>query len=752
MAIRVTGMNSGLDTDSIIQELVKASSEKKTKLEKAQTKLSWKQETWKSLNTKIHSFFKKTIDNLRFSMAYKKKATTVSNESVASVVASDNAVSGTRTLEVDKLAKAGDLTGGTLITKSGGKATSKTKLSELGTGGMDAAGAGISVTIGGKTTNLSLSSDSTIDDVVNQLNKAGVNANFDSANQRIFVSAQKSGKENDFSITANTTSGLSALANLGLLTQGETGEGTEAARWSAYQGSTDAETLNNLKAAGEISKRETERAQEYLRDSKNRIKENASSREEMAKLEKTYEESFKEQTKGVFENSKNQAIFAAAGLTDFGSTDSLADMDAKKLQDAAKALADEYNKLVESPTDTMTEEELAARSEKMIELQQEIAKLNSAREMKTEYQSYADAVAANETQLADNATYINELELDADGNYKIVTTTDAEGNETEAATATSTEKLTQSVGEELVNKVNTAAQMSAYDVTGTASATAVRINGQDAEIKLNGAQYTSTSNNFTVNGLTITAKELTNGSPVSIVTSEDVDGVYNVIKDFLKGYNELIKEMDTLYNGASAKGYEPLTSEEKESMSEDEIEKWEQKIKDSLLRRDTTLGTVVNSMKGIMLDSYSVNGKSMSLADFGIATLGYFGAAENEKGMYHIDGDSEDANTASEKDKLKTLIASDPDTVTSFFTQLTGKLYDELDKQMKSSDFRSVYHVYDDKKMQKEYDEYTKKIKAQETKLKALEDRYYKQFSAMEVALSKMESSKSAVASMLGGG
>lgn len=752
MAIRVTGMNSGLDTDSIIQELVKASSEKKTKLEKAQTKLSWKQETWKSLNTKIHSFFKKTIDNLRFSMAYKKKATTVSNESVASVVASDNAVSGTRTLEVDKLAKAGDLTGGTLITKSGGKATSKTKLSELGTGGMDAAGAGISVTIGGKTTNLSLSSDSTIDDVVNQLNKAGVNANFDSANQRIFVSAQKSGKENDFSITANTTSGLSALANLGLLTQGETGEGTEAARWSAYQGSTDAETLNNLKAAGEISKRETERAQEYLRDSKNRIKENASSREEMAKLEKTYEESFKEQTKGVFENSKNQAIFAAAGLTDFGSTDSLADMDAEKLQDAAKALADEYNKLVESPTDTMTEEELAARSEKMIELQQEIAKLNSAREMKTEYQSYADAVAANETQLADNATYINELELDADGNYKIVTTTDAEGNETEAATATSTEKLTQSVGEELVNKVNTAAQMSAYDVTGTASATAVRINGQDAEIKLNGAQYTSTSNNFTVNGLTITAKELTNGSPVSIVTSEDVDGVYNVIKDFLKGYNELIKEMDTLYNGASAKGYEPLTSEEKESMSEDEIEKWEQKIKDSLLRRDTTLGTVVNSMKGIMLDSYSVNGKSMSLADFGIATLGYFGAAENEKGMYHIDGDSEDANTASEKDKLKTLIASDPDTVTSFFTQLTGKLYDELDKQMKSSDFRSVYHVYDDKKMQKEYDEYTKKIKAQETKLKALEDRYYKQFSAMEVALSKMESSKSAVASMLGGG
>ena len=53
MAIRITGMYSGLDTESIISELASAQSVKKNKLVKAQTKLSWKQDAWKALNTKI---------------------------------------------------------------------------------------------------------------------------------------------------------------------------------------------------------------------------------------------------------------------------------------------------------------------------------------------------------------------------------------------------------------------------------------------------------------------------------------------------------------------------------------------------------------------------------------------------------------------------------------------------------------------------------------------------------------------------
>ena len=60
MAMRVSGINSGLDTDAIVQELVSAYSKKTEKYEKEQTKLSWKQEAWKSLNSKVYSFYTKT--------------------------------------------------------------------------------------------------------------------------------------------------------------------------------------------------------------------------------------------------------------------------------------------------------------------------------------------------------------------------------------------------------------------------------------------------------------------------------------------------------------------------------------------------------------------------------------------------------------------------------------------------------------------------------------------------------------------
>ena len=84
MAIRITGMYSGLDTESIINELASAQSYKKTKLVKAQKKLSWKQDAWKALNTKIYSFYQK-LDDLRLQSSYMKKKTTVSNPNAVKV-------------------------------------------------------------------------------------------------------------------------------------------------------------------------------------------------------------------------------------------------------------------------------------------------------------------------------------------------------------------------------------------------------------------------------------------------------------------------------------------------------------------------------------------------------------------------------------------------------------------------------------------------------------------------------------------
>ena len=280
---------------------------------------------------------------------------------------------------------------------------------------------------------------------------------------------------------------------------------------------------------------------------------------------------------------------------------------------------------------------------------------------------------------------------------------------------------------------------------------AKKIDGEDAHIVLNGVDYYGESNTFEVNGLTITALQ-ESSDEITLTTRRDTDGVYNIVKNFLKEYNSLINEMDKLYNAEAAKDYEPLTDEEKKELSDSDVEKWETKIKDSILRRDSNLSTISSAMKNIMLQGATVNGKQMYLANFGIETLGYFSAAENERNAYHINGDEDDSAVSSKDNELKAAIASDPDTVIAFFSQLSQNLYAELDRQSRSVEgIRSFGSFYDDKRMQEDYKDYAEKIKKQEARLTAMEDKWYKKFSAMETAMAKMQSNQSAVSSLLGG-
>ena len=71
-----------------------------------------------------------------------------------------------------------------------------------------------------------------------------------------------------------------------------------------------------------------------------------------------------------------------------------------------------------------------------------------------------------------------------------------------------------------------------------------------------------------------------------------------------------------------------------------------------------------------------------------------------------------------------------------------------MNKEMRSTDYSSAYKVYEDKKMQTEYNNYTKKIADLEAKLTEAEDRYYKKFGAMEKMLSQMESSTSSISAL----
>ena len=650
--MRLSGLISGMDTESIIQELVSAKQTKVDNTKKAQTKHEWKQDAWKSLNTKLKNLQSKYVANLRFSSSYMKKTTKVSNSSAVSVITGEDAVNGVQELSVKQLAKTAYLTGGKVQAGAEGKKwDALSKISDVM--GADFKAGDITFTTGGKTVDIEVTEDTTISDFLSKIKASGLNANFDAGQQRFFISAKQSGADSNFSMTADNVGGAKILAALGL--------------------------------------------QVSLKDDPDSLKQ------------------YQEYASYYNENDKDATI---AGMR------SLIDGD---IATQTQNYLDRYKNLVELKKEA---------EDKITELKKDSDK-NEA------------AIKAQEESIA---AYEKEMKDITDSYIDITTATGDDGEVT--YTATAKEDFKKNVEESYYEKAAYASEvLKKYNAGTDVEGYATKIEGRDARIVLNGAEFTSANNTFAVNGLTFTALAETKADEVvTVTTQDDTDGIYNMLKDFLKEYNSIINEVDKLYNADSAKGYEPLTDDEKDAMSESEAEKYETKIKDALLRRDSSLSSIRSGFVEVMSKGIEVNGKKMYLSSFGVNTLSYFTAGDNEKNMYHIDGDPDDASTSGNADKLKSMIASDPDTVVSFFTQLSKNLYSKMNDLSKPVEgYRSFGSFYDDKKMKTDYDDYKTKISDLEEKLADYEDKWYKKFSSMETALAKLQSSTSAVTSLLGG-
>ncbi len=343
--------------------------------------------------------------------------------------------------------------------------------------------------------------------------------------------------------------------------------------------------------------------------------------------------------------------------------------------------------------------------------------------------------------------FVSSKATGAEGDFDIVATgkdevsTDEDGNETTTYV-------------EDADSVNALKALGLYYDDEYEEGEANKIDGLDAQIRLNGVLYTSANNSFSINGLSINAQGVTGDgdeNAITITTSTDTQAIYDKIKDFLTEYNNVINEMTKLYNADSARGYEPLTDEEKDAMSETQIEKWETKIKDALLRRDSTLDNVMSAMMTSMSQAVEIDGQKYSFSSFGIHTMGFLNAAENEHNAYHIDGDEDDENTSGNQDKLMAAITNDPNTVVDFMKQMTTNLYNAIDQKMKSTELSSAYKVYNDKEMDKQYKNYTKLISNWEDKVAEKEEYYYKKFSAMESALATLQNQTNSLAGLLGG-
>lgn len=711
MPIRMTGLTSGLDTESIVNQLMSAQRTKQTKVENKKQKLEWKQEIWKGLNTKIYGFYKDSLSKMKYSSNYSTKKASVSDSTKLTATASTKAAAGSDKVEIKSIASAQYVTSGKLSYKdSSGNtntATTSTKLSDLGM----SSGTVLKLEVGDKSSALEVKDDTTIKDFVNFCSNAGLNATFDEKQQRFFLSSKDSGEENSFSLSANTYSSegdtaiteLNDAVGLANLTSSQKTKYNSIVYGAIASGTQisddDKETLKSI-AVSSADADAKSKATEFYRASLNKTYD--ISDEEKEKIKKKYD----------------------SDLTLSG-------------DDRTKAIADAIEKKKQSDI-----EEKLKTDEYKTKISEAVTKGITAEEVRKA------GLAVNDDSGVEDPASISKYTFE-----KTETRKENAENAIESAVGkfnTAIESgITSDNGSGLLKLGLSNFDGATSYKEGDLASNMVLSKAADTEIVYNGATLTSNNTSIEVAGVTLNLLGTTAaGESVNVTVSNDTSAVYDTIKEFITEYNSILKTMNTYYDAASASSYEVLTDEQKEAMSDDEVDKWNTKIKDSLLRRDSTLSSLISVMKTDMMGSYKAsNGKTYSLANLGISTSS---KNYNEGGLLHIKGDEDDDEFADSTNTLMKMLEEDPDTVKEVLSGLASNLYDSLNKKMSTSTMSSALTFYNDKEMASQLSDYKKEISNWESKLSDMEEKYYSQFSAMETALAKLQSQQNTLSSYLG--
>lgn len=753
MAIRMSGLSSGLDTEAIVGALMSAQSLKKTKLTQAKTKLEWTQTKWKELNTKLCKLYSEQVSKLQLQTSYMTKKATSSDETKAKITATSKAVNGNYTMEIKNIATSQYLTGSKINADKG-----STKMVDLDSTLLNKE---VEVKVGDKTTKFTIAEDTTLDDFTNQLKKAGLNANFDTNQKRLFISSKDSGLANAFSITTSGVSDTEVAAKKNLrdavdyssMTSANKKIVDEAMKKLETSGVDTAEYQEALDSIAEASLRTRTAKTEAAASTYVKAKlysENYASYEEKAKdsLKSTYfteDGEVKDELKTKYAEEFNiytQEEKEKLGVADM-SQEEYVNWRANQLYDQAVA------KQADSDTTSFVNKQISSDEETKLAVKEvayagktadEIQALDS-KALKKYYGTGDAADASNISAIEGTSAFsADSIKNDISGvvsDYASVTDRTYALNGSALAGIGLADIKVDDAGNVTVNG----------NADGSLPSGMALIKASDSEILLNGATMTSSSSTVSVNGLSIDLTGLTKaGEPITFSVASDTDAVYNTIKNFFTEYNSLMKEMNELYNADTAKGYEPLTSEQKKEMTDDDVKLWEDKIKASLLRGDSSLGSVRSAMRNTMMSQVTYNGKTYSLASFGICTSTDY----TEGGLYHIYGDADDSVYADKDDKLKKALEEDPDAVVNVLSDIFGKLRTTMSDKMAGSKVSSSMTFYSDIKMKDDIKNYEKQIKEWETKLADMEDSYYSKFTAMEIALAKLQSQQSSLSGLFG--
>ncbi|MRH41978.1 flagellar hook-associated protein 2 [Aquibacillus halophilus] len=255
--------------------------------------------------------------------------------------------------------------------------------------------------------------------------------------------------------------------------------------------------------------------------------------------------------------------------------------------------------------------------------------------------------------------------------------------------------------------------------------------GKNADFLYNGKlTVTPTTNSYTINDITFNFNEL---GTSTVTVRNDIDASYDKIMAFVDQYNETLEKVNGYLNEERFRTYKPLTDEQKKELSEDEIERWEEKAKSGTLKGESILSSGLSSMRQNWYGEVDNTSSFTHLTHIGIKTSSNY----MERGKLEVD-----------PDKLKKALREDPQSVHQLFSNdvkgsgrgIINRLEDSIESTMKNIESRAgkTSSVQNQYTLGRNLDNLDDRISAFEDRLVRIENRYWRQFTEMEKAIQQM--------------
>lgn len=265
----------------------------------------------------------------------------------------------------------------------------------------------------------------------------------------------------------------------------------------------------------------------------------------------------------------------------------------------------------------------------------------------------------------------------------------------------------------------------------------------DAGVKADDGEYVMAGDGKLVkvsNGL----YSLADTPPVTFNAKTDSDKIVTAVSDMIKDYNEIIKLVNAELTTKPNRSYEPLTEEQKSQLTEDQINKWEEKAKAGMLFNDSDIRGISDSLRFIFESGSS--DKAM-LESFGISTSSSYG----DNGKLVFDETKFRAALESNPEDLQRLFTKTADSVTGEKGGVMARITSVTEKYASTTGATkgiliekagSIYAPVSilNNAIQKSVDSINNYVSRLQDQLKTETDRYIKQFTSLESLISQMNS------------